>query len=497
MRYFSIIFIVICLLFSMLLLNSCKETGLEEPLDAKVSQDEISKQDTETDENIRTENNESIDKDTQDDSIQETSDRPENNIMFYNSEVNFAFIYPQEYLTISSYPGWPRDYGDLSLNVSINSIENLEGSIKEDAISERDALKAGGFGPDTSFSFEPSRKVIKIGDTFVKEFLVFARYDDVCDIAFDWETHFYNNDYQIQIILSADKERITESMDQYFIYDEAGCPGQKVWDFDKQDEFYDKLTTGQASGPASEWFDASGSIMNLLQVNDFKGASAGYSRLIDKRLFEENIEEKYLIDVSYPQFQSAAAGGLDESINKIIYEQKVLPIIDDFKDEISSYGDEDFVFKYFLGIDYSVVMYDENGISVCLYISPYLGGAHGMLHFETINFDLEKMSLVEMEDLFTAGYDYPGVISEYCRENLTKQINDTGFEPDKQWLENGTDPDYMDNFANFLITPSELIIKFPAYQVAAYAAGDFTVNVPYEEFEGNLNPESIIGDYNK
>jgi len=142
-------------------------------------------------------------------------------------------------------------------------------------------------------------------------------------------------------------------------------------------------------------------------------------------------------------------------------------------------------------------MYDENGISIYLDIYPYLGGAHGMLYFETINFDLEKMSLVELGDLFTAGYDYLGIISEYCREDLARQINDRDFEPDIQWLENGTDPDNIDNFTNFLVTPSELIIKFPAYQVAPYAAGDFTVNIPYEEFEGNLNPESIIGKYNK
>lgn len=482
MRYFSSIFIIICLLFSMLLLSSCRKRGLEESLDTKGAQDEISEQDLEADENIRTENSESIDK-------------PKNDIMFYNSEVNFAFIYPQENLTISSYPGWSGDYGDLFLNVSINAIENLKGSEQEAAINERDALEAGDFGPDTGFSYEPSRKVIKIGDIFVKEFLVFGRYD-ICDVAFDWEAHFYNNNYQIQITLSADTEKIIESMDQYFTYNEANCSDQKVWDFDKQDEFYDKLTTGQSSGPSSEWFDAFDSIMYLLQINDFKGASAGYSRLIDKRFFEENLEKKYLIDVSYPQFQSATAGGLDESINKIIYEQKVLSIVTDFKDEISLYQDEDFAFNYFLTIDYSVVMYDENGISVCLDIYPYLGGAHGMPYSETINFDLEKMSLVELEELFVAGYDYISIISEYCRENLTKQIHDRGFEPDKQWLEDGTDPGYVDNFTNFLVTPSELIIKFLAYQVAPYAAGDFTVNIPYEEFEGNLNPESIIVDYN-
>jgi len=175
----------------------------------------------------------------------------------------------------------------------------------------------------------------------------------------------------------------------------------------------------------------------------------------------------------------------------------VLSTINDFKDEISSYQDEDFAFDYFLTIDYSVVMYDENGISVCLDIYPYLGGAHGMLYFETINFDLEKMSLIELEELFVDGYDYLGIISEYCRENLTEQMDDRDYELDEQWLEDGTDPGHTDNFTNFLVTPSELIIKFPAYQVAPYAAGDFTVIIPYEEFKGNLDHESIIGGYNK
>lgn len=105
--------------------------------------------------------------------------------------------------------------------------------------------------------------------------------------------------------------------------------------------------------------------------------------------------------------------------------------------------------------------------------------------------------MLVVNDIFVARYDYLSIISEYCRENLTKQINDRGFEPDTQWLENGTDPSHMDNFTNFLVTPSELIIKFLAYQVAPYAAGDFAVNIPYEEFEGNLNPKSIIGYYNK
>jgi hypothetical protein len=483
MRRFSIIIILTCLLFSILSLNSCRKTETQNLQDSTESQDKISEQESEVDE-------------TMPDEELESADRLVNDVMFYNSEANFAFIYPQENLSISSYQYFIGDYGDLSLNVNINAVEDLQGSDKETAVSERDALKSGDFGADTGFSFEPSEKVIKVSETFVKEFLTLGRYD-ICDVSFDWEIRFYNNGYQVQIILSADTDKMMESLDQYFKYDETNCPGQKIWDFDQQDEFYNKLTTNQLTGLPVEWYSAFDSIMYLLQINDFKGASAGYSRLIDKRIYEENTEEKYIIDVSYPQFQSAVAGGLNDSIDKIIYEQKVLPIINDFKDEVSSYQDEDFVLRYFLTIDYSVVMYDEKGISVCLDTYPYLGGAHGMLYFDTINFDLEKMSLVDLGDLFADGYDYLSMISDYCREDLIRQMNERDYELDAQWLEEGTDPGNIDNFTNFLVTPSELIIKFQAYQVAPYAAGDFTVNIPYDTFEGNLNPESIIGDYIK
>jgi hypothetical protein len=480
MRYSFIIIILICLFLSILVLNSCR-IGIEELSDSTELQDETSEQSPGEDKSNLTENGGSIDK-------------PRNDVMFYNSEVNFAFIYPQDNLSISSYPYLKGDYGDLSLNININAVEDLQDPEKEAAVSERDTLESGDFGADTGFSLEHSRKVVKISETFVKEFLTLGRYD-ICDIAFDWEIHFYNNGYQVEIILSADTQKMIESLDQYFTYDEKNCPGQKVWDFNKQDEFYDKLTTGQLTGLPAEWYSAFDSIMYLLQINDFKGASAGYSRLIDERIYEENAEEIYIIDVSYPQFQSAVAGGLNESINKIIYKQKVLPVIDDFKDEVSSYQYTEFSYYYFLTIDYSVVMYDENGISVCLDIYPFLGGAHGMLYFKTINFDLEKMSLVGLEDLFIAGYDYLPIISDYCREDLARQINERDFKVEMQWLEEGTDPGNIDNFINFLVAQSELIIKFPAYQVAPYAAGDFTVNIPYQEFEGNFNPEGMLGNH--
>jgi len=501
MKYFLISIIIIGLLLSTLLLNSCIIKGSTGLLDREEALEETPEQDQDQDNQyIQTDPDNNGSGSTEPD-IHDSTNNPENvqksenNLMFCNNEVNFAFIYPGENLTLSSYPAWSGDHGDLSLNISINSVEMLKGSMKKNALDEREALKNGNFGPDSDFSFEPSRRVINISNVFVKEFLVFGRYD-ICDITFDRIAVFYNNDYQVQIKLSADREKIIESMGQYFTYDELNCLEEKIWDPDKQDEFYDSLITKQASDSALEWYGAFDDIMYLLQINDFKGASAGYSRLIDKRYFEENSGEKYIIDIAYPQFQSAAAGGLEESINKIIYNRKVLSTINNFKDDIASYKDESIGLNYFLTIDYSVLMYDENGISLCLDIYPYMGGARGMLYFETINFGFEKNDLIKLEDLFMPGYDYLNMISEYCREDLIKQMKERDFQPDEEWIEDGTDPGYTDTFTNFLITPSGLIMKFPAYQVGPYAAGDFSVNIPYDRFEGYIDPHSMIAGYN-
>ena len=59
-------------------------------------------------------------------------------------------------------------------------------------------------------------------------------------------------------------------------------------------------------------------------------------------------------------------------------------------------------------------------------------------------------------------------------------------------IRQGTEPSVAENYSQFLITPDSLIIKFLSYQVAPGAAGDFSVKIPYDLIEDNINPESII-----
>jgi len=72
------------------------------------------------------------------------------------------------------------------------------------------------------------------------------------------------------------------------------------------------------------WYDTFDEVCRLMQINEFKGASAGYSRLVDNRIFESSKEDNCIISASYPQFQPTASENLNDSLNKYIYEDTVL-----------------------------------------------------------------------------------------------------------------------------------------------------------------------------
>jgi uncharacterized protein YecT (DUF1311 family) len=59
---------------------------------------------------------------------------------------------------------------------------------------------------------------------------------------------------------------------------------------------------------------------------------------------------------------------------------------------------------------------------------------------------------------------------------------------DDDWLRTGAGPDW-DNFKDFLLLPDRLVIRFPPYQVAAYAAGAQEVSLPLSELQGLMRTD--------
>ncbi|MEK7604809.1 MAG: DUF3298 domain-containing protein [Patescibacteria group bacterium] len=107
-------------------------------------------------------------------------------------------------------------------------------------------------------------------------------------------------------------------------------------------------------------------------------------------------------------------------------------------------------------------------------IYTFTGGAHGNMEFRTFTFDTTSGKLLALADLFTSGSDYLGTLSQLARARLSAVIGE-GY--DQTSIKDGTEPT-GENFQNFFFDNNELVILFPPYQVAAYAAGPQTLRLP-------------------
>ena len=113
------------------------------------------------------------------------------------------------------------------------------------------------------------------------------------------------------------------------------------------------------------------------------------------------------------------------------------------------------------------------------------GAAHPGLNSITLNYDLAQGKDLALADLFLPNSDYLGAISQYCVHELSKQpFFDTAFAE-------GAKPT-PENYRNWNITPDGLMITFDEYQVAPYAAGPQTINVPYSELKSLINPQGPL-----
>ena len=66
---------------------------------------------------------------------------------------------------------------------------------------------------------------------------------------------FYFNNKEITITLYGPVDKLKTTMPEYFTVDEANCGMDTIWDFDKQNDFYEALANGKGSKEIQEWFD--------------------------------------------------------------------------------------------------------------------------------------------------------------------------------------------------------------------------------------------------
>lgn len=119
--------------------------------------------------------------------------------------------------------------------------------------------------------------------------------------------------------------------------------------------------------------------------------------------------------------------------------------------------------------------------------SGYADGAAHPYHYSlTLNYDLEQGKKLSIEELFPTESDFLGALSRYCIAELSKR--DIGFYGGFQ---QGAEPT-PENYRNWNITSSGIMITFDEYQVAPYVAGPQTVTMPYSQLNSLINPKGPL-----
>ena len=125
-------------------------------------------------------------------------------------------------------------------------------------------------------------------------------------------------------------------------------------------------------------------------------------------------------------------------------------------------------------------------LSVAYTIDWYgAGAAHPNHHFETYNFLLEPVVLIDsLERIFKDSDAAFPTVQKIVRDELYKvklggDENDEPWELDRDGIDGGTQE--WKDFASFIFKPDAIRVLFAPYHVAAYACGPQFADVPYAE----------------
>lgn len=209
--------------------------------------------------------------------------------------------------------------------------------------------------------------------------------------------------------------------------------------------------------------------------------------LTPKKFTEEGKSSAYQITAEYPEVSGLTDPIIEKKINVAIAD-RVNEVIADFKQSMASVRVEKGESST-LDIGYTAEhLATLPHLIVFRLTESYFeaGAAHPGQTTETFNFDTRTGQILTLDDLFVPGTPYVEKISEYSIKELKNRLGN------EDQISRGAGPD-SENFEAFLLTDGGLKIVFNQYQVAAYAAGEQEVMIPYLELFDIISDAGPIG----
>ena len=231
-------------------------------------------------------------------------------------------------------------------------------------------------------------------------------------------------------------------------------------------------------GKRSFGFNAEEDVVNL----------SGGAKFISRKFEEKNAKKRFEITAEYPELTGVKTA--EAALFNRMAKDLVMKNVDDFRKSMLEISDEDLGFlpegvNNFLEIGYTVELADARFISIGFGRSEYTGGAHPNHWSFSLNFDRRNSRELKLGDLFLPRANYLKAISDYAIEDLKKQQEDWA---DDEWIRTGAGP-AAENFQSWNLTKKGLMISFDPYQVGPYAAGSFTVIVPFEKLKSVIKKD--------
>jgi hypothetical protein len=201
------------------------------------------------------------------------------------------------------------------------------------------------------------------------------------------------------------------------------------------------------------------------------------------------------LNFNFPAFADKISGKLSESIYSdyllMIEDSSEVNHIEAFKNklvDISYRYDSSFVdfsssfpdasnIQWFVNIDFETLRNDGKILTLRYFYTDYMGGAHGMQNYHYKNFDIRKSKKLELADIFGNMDDFYTVAEAAFNEKYQSD-RDAGIF----WFTNNK----YELPQEYGFDSKAFILHYNAYEIASYAQGNITIEIPYSKLKGLL-----------
>ncbi len=198
---------------------------------------------------------------------------------------------------------------------------------------------------------------------------------------------------------------------------------------------------------------------------------------------------RYAVNVEYPSIVLATDPRTAQLASDVI-KGEVNRMVDDFlvnARDVSNAPNIPPEFTSDLTVRYDAELLTPSLIAIRFDRSEYIrGAAHPDTQVRIVQYDTREHALLSTADLFASGSDHLGFLSDYCREKLRTILTVTDLGEEGDFIVPGTEPT-VENFRNVLVTREGMTVFFNPAQVAPYARGLVSVDIPTSDLSSRIS----------